>query len=389
MRPVPLTLLLCACTAPACASAADTGVWPPRVGFADDITLTATGNIAWDHVDFSGEPRLGDGDGLRRREFGATLKKAGVWDAMVYYDFESHTWLDVYLRVETSALFGRDLGKLRAGYIKVPVGLEGATGSRAVSLMEMSTPTQAFYQGRRTGLEWTFEQPRYLLQAGGYAGTDLHGDHPGQTVAGRAAWTPRKGDGDVLHLGVSASRENPEGWTDGRGAAHAADARLQARPGAGLTPVRLVDTGSLAPVAHIHRTGLEGVWIHGPVSLQGELMHADISRGDGLRDYRADGGYVTASWLLTGESRPYAAGSLSNPKPSRARGAVELLARYSRIDLDDAGIDGGRQHDWTVGANWYLGPYVKLQANYVRVDATRAGVRSRPGLVEVRVQVHF
>ena len=92
---------------------------------------------------------------------------------------------------------------------------------------------------------------------------------------------------------------------------------------------------------------------------------------------------------LTGESRPYSAGNVSNPKPANGYGAVELAARYSTLDLDDGPIGGGRQHDWTFGANWYLTPYMKLQANYVRLDATQDGVTTRPDAVEVRAQVHF
>jgi len=379
---------LCACTAVP-ALAAEAQAWPPKITFGNDITLNATGNFAWDHADFSGTPQLGSENGMRRREFGATMKQDGVWDAMVYFDFESKSWLDVYVRFESEAFFGRDLGKLRVGYMKVPVGLEGVTSSRAGTFMELAAPIQAIYQGRRTGVEWTLERDQALFQLGGYGGTDLQGDNPGQTYAARAAWTPRKAEGDVLHLGIAASRENPQGWTDGRGVDFDPTARLRARPATALSDVRLIDSGNLAPVGHIRRTGLEGIWIRGPVSLQGELLRADIGRDAGLPDYTAEGGYLAASWLLTGESRPYSSGNVANPKPANGYGAVELAARYSTLDLDDRGIAGGRQHDWTFGANWYLTPFVKLQANYVRARATHNGVSSAPDAMEVRAQVHF
>jgi phosphate-selective porin OprO and OprP len=379
---------LCACTAVP-AVAAEAQAWPPKINFGNDVTLNATGNFAWDNAHFSGTPQLDNESGMRRREFGATMKKDGVWDAMVYYEFETQTWYDVFVRFESKAFFGRDFGQFRFGHMKVPVGLEGVTSSRAGTFMELASSIQAIYQGRRTGVEWTLEREQTLFQLGGYGGTDLQGDNPGQTWAARAAWTPRKAAGDVLHLGIAASRENPQGWTDGRGVDFDPTARLQARPATGLSAVRLVDSGSLAPVGHIRRTGLEGIWIHGPVSLQSELLRADIARDDGLPDYRADGGYVAASWMLTGESRPYSAGNVANPKPANGYGAVELAARYSTLDLDDGPIGGGRQHDWTFGANWYITPYVKLQANYVRANATRNGETSRPEAVEVRAQVHF
>lgn len=66
---------------------------------------------------------------------------------MVYYDFESKLWLDVFYRFETKALFGQDYGRVRLGYMKVPVGLEAVQSSRAGSFMELGLPIQAVFQG--------------------------------------------------------------------------------------------------------------------------------------------------------------------------------------------------------------------------------------------------
>jgi len=387
MRSVTGCLLLCAFAAPV--AAAELGAWPPKVTFADGTELAATGNVAYDYNDFSDDARLQDDDAIRRREFGATLKKKGVYDAMVYYDFANETWLDVFARVETKALFGTDVGRIRVGYIKTPVGLDAVTSSRAGSFLETALPVQAFYEGRRTGVEWSIERPQYFLQAGAYGGKDLHGDNPGTTQAVRGVWTPVKAAGDVLHLGLAVSVENPRGWTDGRGTHFDPRARLRARPEAGLTDIRFVDSGTLLQADQIRRTGLEGIWIKGPFSVQAEALHATVSRNDGLPDYSGNGQYIYGSWVVTGESRPYANAGVANIKPANAHGAVELLARYSRLDLNDGAIGGGRQHDWTFGANWYLTNHFKFQANYVKVDATRNGVRTRPDIVELRAQVHF
>jgi len=192
----------------------------------------------------------------------------------------------------------------------------------------------------------------------------------------------------VIHLGLAYSQENPRGYRDGRDVSHPASARLRARPEAGLTDIRLVDSGALTTADKIVRTGLEGIWIRGPFSLQGEALQTTVSR-DGKPDYTGNGQYAMASWILTGESRPYNAGAVANVKPAHSYGAVELVTRYSRIDLDDADVFGGRQHDWTLGANWYLTSHFKFQANYVKVDASRRGVRSQPEIFELRAQMHF
>lgn len=386
MRITPTLLALGLAATPLLASAAGFDNWPTKVAFSDGTELAATGNIAYDWNNFS--DGIDNADAVRRKEFGATLKKKGVYDAMVYYDFQSETWLDVFVRVESKALFGTDIGRFRAGYIKTPVGLDSVTSSRAGSLMEVALPVQAIYAGRRTGVEWSLERPSYLLQAGAYGGKDLHGDNPGTMQALRAVWTPIKAEANVLHLGVAVSQENPRGWRDGRDVHHEATARLRARPEAGLTDLRFVDSGALTTADKIDRVGLEGVWIRGPFSVQAEALQATVKR-DGKPDYTGQGQYAVASWVVTGESRGYAGGAVSNVKPARDFGAVELLARYSRLDLDDADVLGGRQHDLTLGANWYLTSHFKLQANYVKVDASRRGIKRDPEIFEVRAQMHF
>ena len=293
------------------------------------------------------------------------------------------------LRVETKAVFGRDLGKVRIGQMKVPLGFEGNTGTRAVSFLEASLPTQAFYENRRSGIDWAFERERYLANAGYFFESDLLGNNKGDTAAVRLAWTPRKAAGDVLHLGIAGSQERPDSEVNGLGVTVHPSVRWRARPEAALTGVRLVDSGTLTRVDRIDRTGLEALWIHGPWSLQGEYLRQKTTRDLGLPPYSADGGYVFASWLATGESRGYSAGNVANPKPKGTYGALELLARYSRIDLDSDGIAGGRERNWTLGANWYLTPYFKFQANVVKTDASRGAFSADPTVFELRAQMHF
>ncbi|HMM25911.1 MAG TPA: porin, partial [Pseudoxanthomonas mexicana] len=252
-----------------------------------------------------------------------------------------------------------------------------------------SLPTQAFYQGRRSGIDWAFERERYIANVGYFFESDLQGNNKGDTAAFRLAWTPRKAAGDVLHLGIAAAQERPDSEVNGLGVTVHPSVRWRAKPEATLTPYRFVDSGTLSRVDRIDRTGLEALWIRGPWSLQGEYLRQKTTRELGLPSYSADGGYVLASWLVTGESRGYSGGNVTNPKPKGHYGAVELLARYSRIDLDSDGIAGGREHNWTLGANWYITPYLKFQANYVKSDATRGALSADPSVFQLRAQMHF
>jgi phosphate-selective porin OprO/OprP len=393
-----LTLALFAAHASAQAqdkpTTSQTAVWPPKLSTGNGTEWALTGNLAYDANDFSGDgygasTALNDDDAWRRQEIGATVKRKGYYDFGATFDFQAKTWLDVALRLETKPLFGRDLGKVRIGQMKLPLGFEGNTATRNGSFMENSLPTQAFYQGRRSGIDWAFERPAYIANVGYFFESDLQGNNKGETLAARAAWTPLKEATRVLHLGVSASQEKPDSEVNGLGVEVFPSARWRAKPEAALTGVRLVDSGNLSRVDNIRRTGLEALWIGGPWSVQGEYLRQKTDRELGRPSYSADGGYIFASWLVTGESRVYSGGNVANPKPAGKYGAVELLVRYSRIDLNNDGIAGGRQQDWTLGANWYLNCYFKFQANHVWIDAERGAFSASPRVFELRAQLSF
>jgi phosphate-selective porin OprO/OprP len=143
----------------------------------------------------------------------------------------------------------------------------------------------------------------------------------------------------------------------------------------------------LKSVGNVDRYGLEGLWIRGPWSLQGEYLHAGTTFSDGKPAYHVDGWYAFASWIATGESRPYADGNVGNVSPSRPWGAVEFALRYSAVDLNGGGVTRGREHDWTLGVNWYLGRHLKIQANYVRAFSDRKQLIVDPRVVELRAQI--
>ena len=365
------------------------GDWPTHHVFADGTDFGITGLYQYDVDDFSHDDGLlRDAHTNRRKYLALYLKKKGVYDAKAEFDFQSRKWQDVFLRVQTKALFGKGAGALRIGQSKTPVGFEGNTSSNAPTFIELSLPTQAVYENRRVGVDWAWSRPSWLAQVGYYGG-DLQGDNDGHTLAGRLAWVPRHRPGDVLHLGIAASREAPKSSVNGLGLTNLPSARFRSTPEAGLSPLYLVDSGTLKHVGRVDRYGFEALWIHGPWSLQGEYLHANTAFDDGRPVYRIDGWYAFASWVATGESRPYKDGNVGNVVPSRPWGAVEFAARYSTVDLNGGGIMGGREHDWTLGANWYLGQHLKLQANYIRAFGDRKQLAVDPRIVELRAQIAF
>ena len=372
--------------------------WPTHITTSDGTDFGLAVLYQYDINRFYNDNgRFEDSSTNRRKYLGLFIRKPGLYDAIAQYDFQARQWADAFVRVRTSGFLGDDLGNVRLGYSKTPVGFEGVTSSSATTFMETALPTQAIWEGRRAGLDWAWIRPHWVINLGDYFWQkDFDGNNPGQTLAGRVAWVPINTLGHTLHLGVSASKETLDSSDDG---SVPPSARLRARPEDGLSPVRLVDSGNLSYSKSIERQGFEALWIDGPWSVQGEYLQAQVDRYHGKPDFESSGYYVFTTWTLTGEARYYSDGNVADRRyngrdlqairPTHPWGAVELALRYSELDLNDGAITGGKEHDWTLGANWYIGEHLKVQANYVWAFSDRGNLQVNPRIFEMRAQVYF
>jgi len=136
---------------------------------------------------------------------------------------------------------------------------------------------------------------------------------------------------------------------------------------------------------HRRRWEADVDWTSGPVSARSEYTWVSDDRiGQGLgdenlSDARARAWYLAGTWVLTGEDkkRPL--------KPAEdllqgGWGAVELVTRIERLWYDSVGGSTGvafrnpraqiilptGNHVFTIGANWTLNRFVKLQVNAIR-----------------------
>lgn len=91
-----------------------------------------------------------------------------------------------------------------------------------------------------------------------------------------------------------------------------------------------------------------------------------------------------AGYFLTGENRGYdrRVGRFTGVVPNEnffairdddgafnyGLGAWELVYRYSFVDLNDKGINGGMLGEHTLGVNWHLTPTMKMQLNYLLAE---------------------
>jgi phosphate-selective porin OprO/OprP len=109
------------------------------------------------------------------------------------------------------------------------------------------------------------------------------------------------------------------------------------------------------------------------LSVQGELFQ-QFANAESVGDPGFWGFYVYGSYFLTGEHRPYdrSKGIFKRVTPTSAFhftgggwGALETAFRFSYVDLNSQGIQGGKEIDLTAGINWYLNSNTRIMFNYV------------------------
>jgi phosphate-selective porin OprO/OprP len=262
------------------------------------------------------------------------------------------------------------VGNFRVGHFKEPLSLDELTSDSYTMFIERSV-MDAFAPARNTGFQLQnapFEQ-RMTWTVGAFRQTD---DTTGNGFSNDATYnlTARvtglpwyeEGGRHLLHLGLAASQR----FLDGT------NASFSQRPEVRLGNPNYVNTGNI-PADSVQLLTPELAVVYGPFSFQSEYTHAWVNADHGEEDADFYGLYAQASWFVTGESRPYktSEGIFDRVAPAHnfdlkgGLGAFELALRYSRIDLDDSGIDGGMLNDGTVGLNWYLNPNVRTSFNYV------------------------
>lgn len=284
---------------------------------------------------------------------------------------------------------------VQVGHFKEPFSLEELTSDNYVTFMERALPN-SFAPGYNMGLMLN-DAPlgeRMTWAVGVFQDTDDRGylqANNGWNFTGRVTalpWYENNGE-QLLHVGVSGSHRGP-----------ANAYRYTARPEMHMAKTFL-DTGSIE-TGNVDLMNGEAAVVLGPLSLQGELMRAQVAR-NGKSTSAFNGGYVYASYFLTGERRNYRTSTavFDRIKPlsnfgvhkggERGWGAWEVAARYSWLDLNDHDIQGGSMADWTFGLNWYLNPNMRIQANYVLADLNGTD-KSRGGagnMVGLRFHVDF
>ncbi len=308
---------------------------------------------------------------------------------------------------------------VRIGHQKVTQGFEGdmMSSSKAMTFMERSMYTDAYYENFGSGflfadhladdhITWqsmVYRQDNVDDANGNNTGADFN-EH-GWGWSGRVTALPFYQDEGrhMLHLGASAVYRQNENLVNGGPGVTDFRARPQIRDIIGAAPfgnsTRLIDTG-VVNSTNDTVLGTELFYVQGAFSLQGEYSMAWMDHATGGRvtaagqgqDILFNGGYLQASYFLTGENRTYdrrfgTAGSTYMIAPYSpffwvrtadcntcwGWGAWEVAARYNYCDLNNhlltPASQGGQSNAEELGLNWYLNLNTKIQFEYLHQNA--------------------
>lgn len=195
-------------------------------------------------------------------------------------------------------------------------------------------------------------------------------------LAGRATGLVVSEAWAKVNLGLNAAVQLEPGT---RGAADTI--RLRDYPELRLDPTRLLDTRAIR-AGEGYAVGPELSALLGPVYLQAEYQWIRLRAEDGAGDRNFWGYYVTATLPLLGAPRRYdrSRGVFTRPRIEELNpkagewGWLELAARYSYVNLNDAPTQGGSQSIASLGLNYYPASRLRMTLQYSTGD-----VRLAPG----------
>jgi phosphate-selective porin OprO/OprP len=279
------------------------------------------------------------------------------------------------------------------GKQKEPISGERVQSMLFNHMQERTAVADAMLPSRNVGIVWNGSSPeKYSSWGFGIfndwfdANQDL--DDSSTQFVGRLTWAPfflrTEDDSSLVHLGLGYRHSDAkEGF------------RYRTEPEFNKSPV-FVDTGfgqddPLLPADKLETWNAELAWRRGPLWLAGEYTRTYVSNPS-LGDPVFDGYWVGLSWILTGEMRAYNKKSgvfggvpVSKSVYQNGKGAWELKARFSNIDLNDGTVKGGDMDIASLGLSWWLTPFMGVDMNYRYIWNTRNGLEETASGLNTRL----
>lgn len=330
--------------------------------------------------------QLGNGTNIRRARISTNTRLGQSINAKFTYDLSRDGLSgirDAFISYTNPGEWLQGL-RIRAGHFKEPFGMERLTSVRDLAFMERSLAS-ALTPERNTGLELHHYDRHWTATTGIFIpGTSDEDSSIRYGTSARITLAPLSSTGNIAHIGASIAHRSLDS---------SRNVRFRQRPESRVSDQRLIDTGHFS-ANHYNFYGLESAWAKGPWSLQAEYIRANFNRSGSKPDISFNGWHIDAGWILTGEGQSYnkEKGTFGRLRPDRNDSSIwQLGLRLSRLDLNDADIEGGRQKNLTIGLTWYANHYLTVMTEYVQVLDISGGEfdNASPAALQARIQLVY
>jgi len=340
-------------------------VAPKKAEATSEWQLKPRWRVQYDFAEIDGPIGLlgaANYDDLRRARIGVDLKAPNGFLARVEGEFSTDPieFTDAYV-----GWSGKGISIL-AGQQKNFTPLDDMTSNLNSSFIERAAFSTTFGYARRTGISVVYLKDDWAI--GGGVFTDpliVLNDVKSNSLSGdfRGYWEPQVGKAK-LHFGAAYHIRDLNGFGN-------IPTRYRQRPLVRITDARYIGTPAL-DVDREQRYGLEAAAVSGRFHGAAEVHWLKADRV-GQADPTLFGGYAEAGIFLTKDSRPLKAGLFGAIKPHKPLGgggigAVQINVRYDYLDLNSAGVTGGKQDGYLASLIWTPVEFVRLMANYARLD---------------------
>jgi phosphate-selective porin OprO and OprP len=318
-------------------------------------------------------------------------------------------WTDVYVESRGYPPFD-----IRVGKFKLPLGMEENTSTAKLDFVNRALISELLAPGRDKGAVVTgrlFEGLGLKYEAGVFLndGENSHATRSnrksgGPAFSGRVEGQPAHGlkfPLRKLQLGVSIVSSNVP-----------AGSPVETNSMRGETVSGMTFFHRVFVQGRRLRMGTQMNWREGPFSAQAEYIRVSEQRRhvgiqlQSLPDLISHGWYGAGTWLITGEKKS----DVIKPKTrfgNKGIGALEVAVRYDTIQFNSGSQIGVPSRSprapnilengdrvLTVGLNWYLNEFSKIQVNRVRETlqdpaSTPIANYVRYWATVVRVQFHM
>jgi phosphate-selective porin OprO/OprP len=322
-------------------------------------------------------PIRGDEDGgldIARRRVGVDGRVKHV-DFQIEYEVGAREWRDVYLDYRRFKVV-----QVRGGIFKVPFGLDENTSATSLDFIYRSRISSRLAPGRDRGVSVHGRVLKNILtyEAGVFR-NDGDNARPSNsarvfgntTSAVRVVAHPfrgaKKAMGDLQIGAAMTSSDVPLGFP-----------AVRARTVLGAS----FYNSDVWVQGRRQRTGLEARWQPGRMSIQSEYIRlTDERRGQSVTDQDlaplvAQGWYVSGTYGLTRKRNRFGRVEAAVRYETLSFGSNSDETRSTSVRAD--AVLGNSDRATTLGVNWQVNKWVKLQANLIREDIERPSMGPLP-----------